>query len=572
MTVDELKRIIARGETLSVEFKSDKNRLSDSELTDALAAMANAQGGMLFEGVEDNGEVTGLHKTHLDVDGIVPLIENRTTPGLRVSVERIDCGNSVFVAVIHVRKSKLIIATNDGKYLRRRLDANLKPEVVAIKPAEVQSWQSTLGTYDPSEMVFEGVSMAELDPLQRIRLRRIIEEYSEEKSLLKLSDEDLDKALGLCAESDGALHPTLAGMLLLGTEKLLRKHVPSHEAAFQVLKAGRVKVNEFRRKPLLEIFEEFKMMFGAQYSEDEMEIGLFRKGIPNYDKTAFREAFVNALVHRDYNMLGCVHVQFDDFGLMISSPGGFIDGVTVDNLLTAAPKSRNSCLADAIKRIGLAERTGRGVDRIFEGLLKYGRPAPDYSESNSTVVTVRMLEAKADALFIRMLMSREDRGIDMPIDSLLVLAALRDGELTVQELARVLKKSESTARGIIGVLLREEMVEQRIEGKVHVYFLGKAYHQEVGAEVAYTKLVGIDPIRHREMVKAFIKQHGSTKRGDVMKLCDLTRSRAYKLLVSMCDRREIVRKGEKNQSIYVLPTEDRCNEVQRGAMRCNDVQ
>ena len=46
---------------------------------------------------------------------------------------------------------------------------------------------------------------------------------------------------------------------------------------------------------------------------------------------------------------------------------------------------------ESFKRIGLAERTGRGVDRIFEGLLKYGRPAPDYSESNSAVVTVRML-------------------------------------------------------------------------------------------------------------------------------------------------------------------------------------
>lgn len=530
MTVEELKKIIARGETLCVEFKSDKNRLSDSELTDALAAMANAQGGMLFEGVEDNGEITGLHKAHLDVDGIVPLIENRTTPGLPVSVERVDCGNSVFVAVIHVKKSKLLIATNDGKYLRRRLDANLKPEVVAIKPAEVQSWQSTLGTYDPSEMIFEGVSMSELDPLQRVRLRRMIEEYSEEKSLLKLPDEDLDKALGLCAESDGAMHPTLAGMLILGTEKLLRKHVPSHEAAFQVLKAGKVKVNEFRRKPLLEIFEEFKMMFGAQYSEDEMEIGLFRKGIPNYDKTAFREAFVNALVHRDYNMLGCVYVQFDDFGLMISSPGGFIEGVTIDNLLSAAPKSRNSCLADAIKRIGLAERTGRGVDRIFEGLLKYGRPAPDYSESNSAGVTVRMLEAKADALFIRMLMNREDRGIDMPIDSLLVLSALRNGELTVQELAGILKKSESTTRGVVGVLLREGMIEQRIEGKVHVYFLGKAYHREVGEEVAYTKMVGLSHVRKVNMIQEHLDQHHKISCGQIMELCDVERAEAKKLL------------------------------------------
>ena len=154
MTVEEMKQIIARGETLSVEFKSDKNRLSDSELTDALAAMANAQGGMLFEGVEDNGEITGLHKAHLDVEGIVPLIENRTTPGLTVSVERVDCGNSMSVAVVRVKKSKMLIATNDGKYLRRRIGGDGKPEVVAIKPADVQSWHSSLGIYDPSEMIF----------------------------------------------------------------------------------------------------------------------------------------------------------------------------------------------------------------------------------------------------------------------------------------------------------------------------------------------------------------------------------------------------------------------------------
>ena len=530
MTIGELNGLIAGGETLTVEFKSDVKRLPDSELVDSLAAMANSQGGVLLEGVEDDGEITGLCKAHLDVEGMVPLVENRTTPGLVVSVEKIDCGDGVYVGAVHVKKSKLLIATSDGKYLRRRLDANHKPEVVAIKPAEVQSWQSTLGTYDPSEMIFEGVSMDELDPLQRVRLRRTIEEYSEEKSLLRLSDEDMDKALGLCAESDGTMHPTLAGMLILGTEKLLRKHVPSHEVAFQVLKSGKVKVNEFRRKPLLEIFEEFKMMFGAQYSEDEMEIGLFRKGIPNYDKTAFREAFVNALVHRDYNILGCIHIQFDDFGLKISSPGGFIEGVTVDSLLTAAPKSRNSCLADAIKRIGLAERTGRGVDRIFEGLLKYGRPAPDYSESNSTVVTVRMLEAKADRLFIRMLMNREDRGIDMPIDSLLVLSTLRDGELTMQELARMLRKSEATTRGIIGVLVRENMIEQRVEGKVHVYFLGKAYHQELGEEVAYTKMVGLSHARKINMIQEHLDQHHRISCGQIMALCDVERAEAKKLI------------------------------------------
>lgn len=51
--------------------------------------------------------------------------------------------------------------------------------------------------------------------------------------------------------------------------------------------------------------------------------------------------------------------------MIISNPGGFVEGITVDNLLTAEPYGRNPSLSDALKRIGLAERTGRGIDRIW---------------------------------------------------------------------------------------------------------------------------------------------------------------------------------------------------------------
>ena len=71
-------------------------------------------------------------------------------------------------------------------------------------------------------------------------------------------------------------------------------------------------------------------------------------------------------------------------GMTISSPGGFIDGVTVDNLLTVEPHGKNPALADALKRIGLAEKTGRGIDRIYEGSIIYGRPWPDFSETTSS--------------------------------------------------------------------------------------------------------------------------------------------------------------------------------------------
>lgn len=90
----------------------------------------------------------------------------------------------------------------------------------------------------------------------------------------------------------------------------------------------------------------------------------------------------------DYSKMGRVCVAISDEGLTIANPGGFIEGVSIKNLLTAEPHGRNPQLADALKRIGLAERTGRGIDRIFEGSLVYGNPLPDYSDSTPVTVSL----------------------------------------------------------------------------------------------------------------------------------------------------------------------------------------
>jgi ATP-dependent DNA helicase RecG len=55
-----------------------------------------------------------------------------------------------------------------------------------------------------------------------------------------------------------------------------------------------VRINDFFRKPLLHTFEEVEQLFKARVEEEEIQVGLFRVPIPNYDRRAFREAFVNA--------------------------------------------------------------------------------------------------------------------------------------------------------------------------------------------------------------------------------------------------------------------------------------
>jgi ATP-dependent DNA helicase RecG len=131
------------------------------------------------------------------------------------------------------------------------------------------------------------------------------------------------------------------------------------------------------------------------------------------DMGAFREAVANALIHRDYHRLGAVHIRLEDDALVVSNPGGLVDGVTLSNLLVTEPRPRNRALADAMKRIGVVERSGRGVDTIYRGMLKFGRSAPDYRRTDAQNVVLRMPTEPADLEFRRMVVDEERRRISL---------------------------------------------------------------------------------------------------------------------------------------------------------------
>jgi ATP-dependent DNA helicase RecG len=370
--VDELKQLLLQGEALTVEFKSDQKSLPDRELIATVVSLANTEGGNILIGVEDDGTITGLHSNHKNIKGLASLIANKTNPPISVNVEIFEIDKSLVVC-LRVPKSRQLVSTSEGLIQRRRIMSNGKPEAVPFYPHEFVQRQSSLGIIDPSAIPIASLSDKDLNPLERHRIREAIRRYGGDVALLPLSDDELDSALGLVTTIEGVRQPTLAGLLLLGREETLRRHVPAHETAFQVLEGTDVRFNEFFRKPLLQTFEEIEKLFTARVVEKEIQVGLFRVPVPNFERRAFREAFVNALVHRDYSRLGAVHVRLDDSGMTISSPGGFVEGVSLQNLLVTEPRPRNPLLADIAKRIGMAERTGRGIDRIFEGVLRYGR-------------------------------------------------------------------------------------------------------------------------------------------------------------------------------------------------------
>ena len=546
--------ILPRSESLKIEFKSDLKRLSDDDLVEALVGLANTQGGVLWLGVEDDGTPTGLHEAHQNLTRLPGLVAAKTSPSLAVTVESVEI-SGVRLAHITVPRASSEVATTSGKSLHRRIKQDGSPECVPMLPHDRSSRASHFGLQDASAQVVAGATLADLDPLERERLRQTIDHYGGDRVLLELDDEALDGVLGFTARTEtGARLPTLTGLLVIGRETALRERVATHEIAFQVLEREKVRFNEFRRSPLLKALDWLETNFRPHNPEHEVQIGLFRMPVPKVEIGAFREAVANALVHRDYHRLGAVHVRLDDQGLTISNPGGLLNGVTLDNLLTTEPRPRNPMLADAMKRIGVVERSGRGVDKIYRGMLRFGRPEPDYSRTDDSSVVLQLSTLAADEMFLQWVVDLENRrGSVLPIDSLIALAALRGQKrLSADKLAQHIHRDPAAARRTLEQLVEAGLVEAHGSTRNRSYTLSADVYRAQGEQVAYMRQAGFSGLQHEQMVLGYVRHHGRMQRNEVIELCRLSPNQAASLLKRLKAEGKLVQHGERRWAYYTL--------------------
>lgn len=546
---------LPKKETLTVEFKSDRGKgYSDEGLVDEIVGMTNTEGGTLYLGIEDDGRVSGIVKHHQDPIGLAALIANRTRPSLSVRTE-ILYSDDLPVMAISIPKSYSVIATVSGKILKRRLKVDGSPEVIPMYPYEIYTRLSDLRKLDFSTQPIQDGTAEDLDPNQLFRLRETIQNQNGDQQLLALSDEELEQALRLTMRVGEVVYPTLTGLLLVGKESSLKRLIPTASAVFQVMQGTRVVMNESFTKPIMELVDLFSSYMKAWNPEKEFDYGMFRIPIPEFSKPAFREGLINAFAHRDYSMMGSVRIQVSDEGLTISNPGGFIEGITLENLLTAEPCGRNPLLSDALKRIGLAERTGRGIDRIFEGSITFGRPWPDYSESTSKQVTLFIPRAKADTEFIQMIMDEQkSMGHPLAIHTLLILSVLySERKVSMHDLVERTHASLTRLKPLIETLIERGVVEEIGRASQRMLMLGQKVYRKTGKTKEYTRQRGIDQVRFPEMIlKLAESQNGAITKTDVVELLRVSKPKAYALLQQLCEERKLVLTGRGRYAKYEL--------------------
>jgi ATP-dependent DNA helicase RecG len=427
------------------------------------------------------------------------------------------------------------------------------PENVPMYPFEIANRLSSLSLLDYSAQPAPDASVADLDAVERERLRNIIRIYRGEQTLLELTDDELDKALQLVTTAEGKPVPTFTGLLLIGKRDRLKALMPTAESAVQVLRGADIKVNESFTLPLLAAFEKISEYMNAWNHNEDMEIGLYRVSIPDVDHRAFRESLVNAYSHRDYSMLGRVRAQLNDEGLTISNPGGFIEGIDIRDLLDAEPHGRNPVLADTLKRIGLAERTDRGIDRIFEGSLIYGRLLPDYSATTDRSVRLFIPKSPPDKAFVKMISDEQKRiGRSLPIHALLILNALKHlRKASICDITENIHIEETRVKNIVESLTEAGLVEAAGNGKGRYYVLSAKAYQSADYTVGHMKQSGVHESRYAELVLELAETQGYVTRGNAAELLRVTPPQAYRILEKLTAGKKLRLTGKGRYARYI---------------------
>ena len=555
----QVTRWAGQGESYDVEFKGEqRERLNDRDLVEAVVCLTNGRGGVLLVGIEDNGTITGARPRHesgrTDPLRVQALVANSTQPPVSTTAENVDVGG-VQVLVIRVPDSPRVVGTTRGTYVRRAIAGDGRPTCVPYHAHEMLAHEVDRGAVDWAALRVGSATWDDLDPLEFERFRRLVTVAGDgaDRILAGLSDREIASALGLLRHEQEV---TTGALLLFGRVDSIRRFLPTHEAAFQVLRGLEVEVNDFLHHPLLRLADDLFARFRARNRAEELQFGLLRVAVSTYSETAFREALANALIHRDYTRRGAVHVRWSEEQLEVSSPGGFPSGVHLDNLLVIAPHPRSPLLADAFKRAGLVERTGRGINRMFAEQLRVGRPAPDYGRTTDEQVVAVLPGGRANLPMTRWVLEQEDQqGRSLSLPELQVLSELvSERRATTGELASVLQRTDAETRALLTRMVERGWVEARGEGKGRSWHLSAAVYRAIDTPAGYIRVRGFEALQQEQMVLQYVDAHGQISRAQAADLCALGPDQATRLLRRLTQRGELIRRGERRGSVYERPT------------------
>jgi ATP-dependent DNA helicase RecG len=540
------------GETVELKpFPSQRDVLAD-RLREYAVCFANSQGGSLILGIKD--KVAGAAAIQgcggYDLDEMKRMVYDGTKPPILVEIEEVSAPEGVLL-VVHVPRSPAIHATSTGRRLRR-----VGKDCQVVFPDQDITLEVEKGG-DYSSKFVRGVESDALDPVEIARLRNWLTRFRPGSELSQLRDEDLLAALELTREYEGRHRPTVTGLLLVGKEAAIRAELPQSEVQFwRFNNESDPEQTVQLRRGLLAVLDRIAELIQPYNTVVTVKDGLFELPVPNWPDEVVREGLLNAVTHRSYVDTEGINVRLYRGRLEIGSPGGFIGGVRPDNILTHEPKRRNRLLAEVFQQLGLVNRAGLGVDRMFRLLLSYGKQPPEYV-ADADAVTLILRNGSFDEGFARYVGRKNQEGYQWSVAELIILAYLaHHDKIDARTASELIQRTASQAADLLQDM-EGNFLDRFGQGRGAYYRLTRAVYDALGAEARYTRDRGIEETRQRELILNHVRTYGEIDNETCQRLCDIDRNQAYSLLKRLCDQGVLQQVGEKRGTRYRLVHSDR---------------
>lgn len=531
-------------ESDQLDFKREQKSVRDTQIdvADAAVCFANADGGVVVLGVEDKqAGPEAFSGTSLDAAALRRKVYDVTEPPLDVDVQEIVLQGARVLAV-HVRQG-IDVHLRKGRTPTRRSLTDCLP----MSPAEISRMHDERTGTDWSALASDA-PVGAVRPETFVQLRALLRQGRQGASLADLGDGDLCRALGLATVQDVL---TRAGELLLA---------PSEQELivyqYRTRTGGEVSYGRRWTGPLLTAFLETMSVAEARIGTTPVSLSNGQQlQIEDYPVSAVREAVANAVMHGDHRTRRPVSVEHSPQSLEVRSPGPLVTGISPQNILTHPPKPRFPSLAEAFRSMGLAEKWGQGVDRMFREMIRTGRDAPRVAvlEGDEPETSVRFAGGPPNSRVTRFVSSLPQE-LQEDTDVLLVVSVLMSKRtVSARTLAPVVQRDVDAVQAVLHGLATAD--EPLIEATPRTarssrpdYRLTGTSIAALGSALGYQARPRAD--RDRKVV-AHVREYGWINNGTLQRMFDLDVQAASDYLKDLVGRELLVRTSEQTRGTAV---------------------
>lgn len=470
-----------------VQFKEAKNRFDFGEAAKCCCALANNGGGKLVFGITDKRprQVVGSLAFEQPERTRMGLIEKLK---INVDFQLYDYeGKRILVFDVKSRPVGLPVLYEGVAWI-------YDGDTLEPMPEDIRRLiYDEIGT-DFSGKICIGATIDDLDEhaIENFRIKWI--EKSGQKQLTTRSREQILIDCG--AMTDEGI--TYAALILFGKSAALTKFLPQAEIVFEYRSSeasGPANQREEFRTGFFACYDRIWELINLRNDRQHYQEGFFVFDIFTFNERVVREAILNAVSHRNYQFGGSIFVRQYRDRLVIESPGGFPLGITLENILDRQ-LPRNRRIAEIFSLCGMVERSGQGMNLMFELSVQEAKPLPDFTGTDDFFVSVTLNGLIIDKAMLSVINRISERSTELlsTEDFLTIDALYHDRQLNEKMQLRLPRLIEM---GIVEHIGRKK------------YVLARSLYAATGKAGVHTRHVGLDKDTNKELLLKHIRQNNA---------------------------------------------------------------